>query len=218
MEPTGVPNLFRRGGDLFTKNADPGQRLHGEEIVREDSQEYRKWDPWRSKLAAYLLNRDQPLILPSLRRVLYLGAAHGTTASHLADLSPDGAIFVVEKSPVNFVPLLTLARRRRNLNPILGDAQLPERYQAEVGEVDFLYQDVAQRDQAAIFVENAEALLAPSGEGLLMLKTLSVTQRRPPALVLGSTKRDLAHAGLSVRESVELGPFARQHFALRVRR
>ena len=146
--------------------------------------------------------------------MLYLGGAHGTTASHLSDLWPDAEIFVVEKSPTSFAPLLALARRRTNLLPLLTDAQLPERYRADVGLVDLLYQDVAQRHQASIFVENARACLAPGGSGVLMLKVRSVTQRRPGPVVVREARAELQRAGLAVRAEVALAPFSREHVAL----
>ena len=146
--------------------------------------------------------------------MLYLGAAHGTTASHMSDLWPDADIFVVEKSVTSFAPLLALARRRSNLLPLLTDAQLPERYQADVGLVDLLYQDVAQRNQAAIFVENARACLADHGVGILMLKVRSVTQRRSGPAVVREARAELQRGGLTVRGEVGLAPFSKEHVAL----
>jgi fibrillarin-like pre-rRNA processing protein len=123
---------------------------------------------------------------------------------------------VVEKSPTSFAPLLSVARRRTNLLPLLADAQLPERYQADVGSVDFLYQDVAQRNQAQIFLENARACLAPGGRGILMLKVRSVTQRRPSAAIVREAREALVHGGLTVRSETPLNPFSREHVALTV--
>ncbi len=218
MEATRWPGVYRDGRELYTRNAVPGAKVYGEALRTVDGTEYRTWDPWRSKLAA-LLTKDAPadLLVPP-RSVLYLGGAHGTTASHLSDLWPDAAIFVVEKSPSAFAPLLALARRRSNLLPILGDAQLPERYRADTGEVDLLYQDVAQRDQVRIFGENAEACLAPDGRGLLMLKVRSVTQRRPAGQVVRESRAALVRSGLKVGGEWALEPFAREHVALSVRR
>ena len=48
-------NLRREGRELFTRNARPGQGVYGEERRFLDGAEFRRWDPWRSKLAAYLL-------------------------------------------------------------------------------------------------------------------------------------------------------------------
>jgi len=164
MEPAGLPGVFRHGRDLFTRNAEPGRRVYGEDLRIEAGVEYRQWDPFRSKLAAWLLKSPGVRIDHPPAVVLYLGGAHGTAVSHLSDAWPESEIFVVEKSPLSFAPLLELAKRRENLLPILADAQLPERYAADVGDADFVYQDVAQRNQAAIFSENAAAVLADGGQ------------------------------------------------------
>jgi fibrillarin-like pre-rRNA processing protein len=218
LEPTHWPDVWREGRDLYTRNLEPGVKVYGEALRTSDGVEYRRWDPWRSKLAAALVNGAPADLLGRPRAVLYLGGAHGTTASHLSDLWPNSPIYVVEKSPASFAPLLALARRRENLLPLLADAQLPERYRADVGEVDLLYQDVAQRDQARIFTENAEACLAEPGLGLLMLKVRSVTQRRPATAIVRESRAALGRAGLTVTDEIPLGPFAREHVALRVRR
>lgn len=214
MDPTGWTGVYREGRDLFTRNAAPGERTYGEELRTSGGVEYRLWDPFRSKLAALLLKGGPTDLWGDVRSVLYLGAAHGTTASHMSDLWPEADIFVVEKSVTSFAPLLALARRRSNLLPLLADAQLPERYQSDVGLVDLLYQDVAQRNQAAIFVENARACLAPRGVGILMLKVRSVTQRRPGPTVVREARAALQGGGLRVRGEVGLTPFSKEHVAL----
>jgi fibrillarin-like pre-rRNA processing protein len=214
VEPTDWPGVFRIGRDLYTRNAVPGESVYGEELRSESGTEFRLWDPWRSKLAAYLSKAPQVPLFEGVRTVLYLGAAHGTTVSHLSDALPDATIFAVEKSPPVFAPLLALARRRSNILPILADAQLPERYAADVGPVDLLYQDVAQRDQTRIFRENASTCRARSG--LLLLKIRSVTQRLPPGEVARGARRELVAAGHTVGAGVDLGPFSREHVALPV--
>jgi fibrillarin-like pre-rRNA processing protein len=214
VEDTEFAGVRRSGRDLFTPNLVPGHRVYGEELRTEGGIEYRQWDPFRSKLAAYLLKGAVGAPWRGARSVLYLGGSHGTTVSHLSDLLPDAEIFVVEKSPVSFAPLLALSHQRRNLYPILGDAQLPERYAADIGEVDFLYQDVAQRAQAAIFAENADACLAPTGSGLLMLKVRSVTQSRPARAVVEEAKAELTRRHRPVRTNVDLAPYSRDHVAL----
>ncbi len=214
METTSWPAVFREGRELYTRNRVPGERVYGEELRVSDGVEYRQWDPFRSKLAALLSKGAPSDIWGEVRSALYLGAAHGTTASHLSDLWPDGLIFAVEKSATSFARLLALARRRTNLLPLLSDAQLPERYRADVGLVDLLYQDVAQRNQAAIFVENARACLAPGGSGILMLKVRSVTQRRPGPVVVREARAELQRGGLVVRAELPLAPFSREHVGL----
>lgn len=218
MESSRWPGVYREGRDLYTVNAEPGVKVRGEPLKVVSGVEYRLWDPFRSKLAAFLSNGAPDDLLEPPRKTLYLGAAHGTTSSYLSDLWPDSELYVVEKSPTSFVPLLALARRRMNLYPLLSDARLPERYRAEVGEADFLYQDLAQRDQAEIFRENAAACLAKDGRGILMLKVRSVTQRRPAPVVIREARRILESAGLSVVFEAPLAPFSRDHAALAVRR
>ena len=218
MEPTSARGVFREGRDLYTVNATPGVRVYGETLRTVGGVEYRQWDPFRSKLAAWLLRGAPGDLLNGVRSALYLGGAHGTTVSHLSDLWPEATIFVVEKSPTSFPRLLALARRRANLLPILADAQLPERYRADVGTVDLLYQDVAQRNQTQIFIENARACLAPGSAALLMLKVRSVTQRGPSAAIVRAAREAIRREGWSVRSETELVPFSREHVALRIHR
>jgi fibrillarin-like pre-rRNA processing protein len=217
VESTDWPGVYRAGRDLYTRNATPGHRVYGEDLRTEGATEYRRWDPFRSKLAAFLLKGAPPRLFDDVASLLYLGGAHGTTVSHLSDLLPAARLFVIEKSPTSFAPLLALAKRRTNILPILGDAQLPERYAADVGLVDFLYQDVAQRTQPEIFLENARACLGTEGRGLLMLKVRSVTQRRPPPVVVREATSTLTRGGLQVERSAELAPFSREHVALALR-
>lgn len=218
MDATRWPGVFRESKELYTRNGDPGHRVYGETLRTVGSDEYRHWDPFRSKLAGLLWKGAPDDLLAPVPSALYLGGAHGTTVSHLSDLWPEASIYVVEKSPTSFAPLLALARRRANLLPILADAQLPERYRADLGEVEFLYQDVAQRDQARIFVDNAEACLAARARGILMLKVRSVTQRRPSAMVVREARAELGRGGFRVAAEVSLAPFARDHVALVVER
>jgi len=217
VKPAPWERVYREGRDLYTVNRDPGTKVYGEALSTVDGVEYRAWDPFRSKLAAFLLKGAPADVLGRPpRTVLYLGAAHGTTVSHLSDLWPEATLFAIEKSPTSFARLLALARQRHGLVPILADAQLPERYQADVGAVELLYQDIAQRNQAGIFVENARACLSPRGRGILMLKVRSVTQQRPTATVVREARSALSAARLAVAYETALTPFSREHAALAV--
>jgi fibrillarin-like pre-rRNA processing protein len=214
VKPAPWERVYRDGRDLYTVNRTPGTKVYGEALSTIDGVEYRAWDPFRSKLAAFLLKGAPADVLGRPRTVLYLGAAHGTTVSHLSDLWPEATLFAIEKSPTSFARLLALARQRPGLVPILADAQLPERYQADVGAVDLLYQDIAQRNQAGIFVENARACLSPEGRGVLMLKIRSVTQQRPTATVVREARAALSAAHLTLAYEMALTPFSREHVAL----
>ncbi|MGA7924079.1 MAG: fibrillarin-like rRNA/tRNA 2'-O-methyltransferase [Thermoplasmata archaeon] len=214
MRPTTWPNVLRDGRNVYTRNADIGHRVYGEDLKLVDGVEYRTWDPWRSKLAALLVREASFPSLPDpVESVLYLGAAHGTTVSHVADLFPKATVYAVEKSPVAFGQLLVLAHRRSNVLPILADAQLPERYAADVGRVDLLYQDIAQRAQTTILLENATTFLNPRGCLVFMLKVRSVTQTRTPRAITQTAQRELTEAGYRVLRTADLSPFARDHVA-----
>jgi fibrillarin-like rRNA methylase len=173
----------------------------------------RSFEPARSKLAAAVARGwSGPLPRPG-ERWLYLGAASGTTASHVADLlGPRGRLYAVERSPRPFSRLLSLAERWPNLLPVLADAREPERYAGPVPIVDGLYADIAQPDQVAIVLANVAVFLREeSGVALVALKTSSLGRDRSAA-----SHRDEAEAGLEgaldLERSLRLAPFYRSHF------
>ena len=48
--------------------------------------EYRVWNPFRSKLAAAIVGGVDKIHIKPGSKVLYLGAASGTTVSHVSDI------------------------------------------------------------------------------------------------------------------------------------
>lgn len=205
---------------MLTKNAKPGTRVYGERLIPHKDGELRAWNPRRSKLAALLLATDRtPFPLKGHERVLYLGAASGTTVSHLADILADGRVVAVEKSPRSFRDLMNLARSRDNVDPVLSDARDPDPLIAlSGGPVDLLYQDVAQRDQDTIFTKNAKRFLRPGGHGLIMVKSRSVSVSREPQEVYDSVSAHLESEGFHVSARVPLEPWEKDHAAIIVRR
>src|SRR5512136_2211904 len=167
----------------------------------------RVWDPYRSKLSALYHAGSGVDLLPGMR-VLYLGAANGTTVSHVADYTE--VVYAVEFAPRPMQDLIEVARRRRNVIPIMADAARPETYASLVEPVDLVYQDVAQPDQAAIAIRNG-VFLKPGGYLIRMLKTRSVDVRKDPALVFDETIAALKGAGFTVQESVWLAPYHQDH-------
>jgi fibrillarin-like pre-rRNA processing protein len=170
----------------------------------------RVWDPFRSKLAALCYTGTGVELTPEML-VLYLGAANGTTVSHVADYTE--VVYAVEFAPRPMQDLLEVARRRENIVPIMADATRPEQYAPLVEAVDLLYQDVAQPDQAAIAIRNS-VFLKHGGHMILMLKTRSVDVRKEPELVFRETLDALATAGLAATESVWLEPYHHDHAAI----
>jgi rRNA 2'-O-methyltransferase fibrillarin len=65
---------------FFIKNYLKKQGENGEKI------EYRVWNPFRSKLGAAILGGVDQIHIKPGAKVLYLGAASGTTVSHVSDI------------------------------------------------------------------------------------------------------------------------------------
>jgi fibrillarin-like pre-rRNA processing protein len=170
----------------------------------------RVWEPYRSKLAA-LYHVGKGVELKPSMRVLYLGAANGTTVSHVADYAE--VVYAVEFAPRPMQDLIEVARRRRNVIPIMADATRPEIYAPLVEVVDLVYQDVAQPDQATIAIRNC-MFLKPGGFLILILKTRSVDVRKDPGLVFDETIAALQEAGFTIQESVWLAPYHQDHAAI----
>lgn len=173
-------------------------------------QGYRIWDPYRSKLAA-LAYTGKGIELEPAMKVLYLGAANGTTVSHVADYVE--CVYAVEFAPRPMQDLLMVARKRKNIIPVMADAARPESYLPLVENVDLLYQDVAQADQATIALRNT-LFLRDGGMIVIMLKTRSVDVRKEPGEVLNDTIDILSGSGMDVVSSTWLTPYHPDHAAL----
>ncbi|NMA09402.1 MAG: fibrillarin-like rRNA/tRNA 2'-O-methyltransferase [Methanomicrobiales archaeon] len=170
---------------------------------------YRVWDPYRSKLAALYTLGGGVELTPEIR-VLYLGAANGTTVSHVADYVE--TVYAVEFAPRPMQDLLEVARRRRNIVPIMADAGRPDEYAPFMEGVDLVYQDVAQPNQVEIAMKNI-AFLKPGGHLVLMLKTRSVDVRQDPAEVLAGARAGLERH-LDVADVRWLDPYHHDHAAI----
>ncbi|HYK92873.1 MAG TPA: fibrillarin-like rRNA/tRNA 2'-O-methyltransferase [Thermoplasmata archaeon] len=217
----GHPRLFRSTEDgrptYWTPGLGDPPEVYGERVVHREAGALRRWDPTRSKLGAALARGyDGPTPGPD-EFWLYLGAATGTTASHVADLvGPRGAVFAVEKSLRSFSRLLRLADRYPNLLPLLADARECREYLPLVPPVDGLYADLAQPDQVAIVIENSQWFVKPGGLILLALKTASMGRLRTPRAHLDSALTELDPLG-RVEESIALEPFHKRHYLVSVR-
>jgi len=211
-----LPGVYLSEADgqkrLATKSADPVP-VYGERIL----DGYRLWDPFRSKLAALLLKGiGGGLRLNRETSVLYLGAATGTTVSHIGDIISGGLVYAVEFSPRAMRDLLRLCERRENIVPILANAAQPEEYCGLVEPVDLVYQDVAQRNQAEIASLNCARYLKPGGDLILMMKTRSIDVTASPESVYSSEIKNLR--GLDLLGAVDLLPFHQDHWAVWARR
>ena len=76
----------RRDILLLTKSLLKGHRVYGEDLIREGEDEFRAWNPERSKLGAALQKEVSQIGIKENDYVLYLGASTGTTVSHVSDI------------------------------------------------------------------------------------------------------------------------------------
>ena len=202
---------------LATKNLVPGHTVYDEKLVRYQGAEYRVWSPYRSKLAAAIMNGLKEVPIKEGSRILYLGIASGTTASHMSDIiGPRGIIYGIEFAPRPLRDLVKVAEKRKNIIPLLKDARLPQEY-AYIGEsVDVLYADLAQPFQAEIFIKNAKMFLKRGGAGLIAIKARSIDVTRPPEEIFEEQKKILEEGGFEVVEGIRLDPYARDHVMFRM--
>jgi len=195
---------------LCTKNLVKGNKVYGEQIIYSDSIEYRVWDPFRSKLAASIINGL--MIMPIKRGVsiLYLGASTGTTVSHISDIiDKEGVIFAVESSVRVARELLeNVAKQRENIIPIIEDAR-KGLYYSIFGRVDIIYCDIAQPDQTEIAIMNCKNYLKHGGYLMLVIKSRSIDVTKKPKEVIDEEIAKLKE--FSVLEVINLEPFDKDH-------
>jgi fibrillarin-like pre-rRNA processing protein len=213
---TSCPNVVNEGGALYSKNLVPGTAVYGERLGAIDGVEYRLWDPKRSKLAAYFLLSGKGGDFKEEDVVLYLGASTGTTVSHVSDIVDKGQVYAVEISKRTFRELIKNCAPRKNILPMLGDARDEDLMAGILTKADYLYSDVAQRDQVQIFVSNFNRYRCRSG--MLMLKCRSVDVSADPSVVAKESLAAIRNRGLKCDEPLNLGDFEKDHYAIFIQR
>ncbi len=205
------PGVAEIDGMLATVNLVPGERVYDEKLVESGGVELRLWNPNRSKLSAAILNGLETLPIKPGVTVLYLGAASGTTASHVSDIvGEDGLVLSVEHSKKPMENLFNLSLRRENMIPLFYDANHPLRYAALMEKVDVVYQDVAQKNQAEILLKNAELYLKDGGYILLAIKAKSIdSTRKTEDVIAGEIAR--LKTSFKILEVIDLEPFEKDH-------
>jgi len=201
---------------LATKNLDPGVSVYGEKRVtveEEDTKtEYRIWNPFRSKIASALVAGVEEIHIAPGARLLYLGAAAGTTVSHCSDIvGPTGIVYAVEFAPRPGRDLINMAKKRTNIIPIVEDARYPLKYRMLVGMVDVIFADVAQPDQARIVGHNAQFYLKNGGHFVISIKANCIDSTIAAEAVFASEIKKLQEMGFKPKEYVTLEPFERDH-------
>jgi fibrillarin-like pre-rRNA processing protein len=198
---------------LATLNLAQGHSVYGERLFKYQGSEYRVWDPYRSKLAAAILNGLDLIPIRGSHKVLYLGAASGTTPSHVSDIvGNEGHVFCVEFAARSMRELVEkVAAYRSNISPILSDARLPEHYAMLVSQVDDIYCDVAQPEQARILADNADRFLRLDGWIMLAVKAQSIDVTKDPSEVYKQEVETLGSRGFQIMRLVHLEPYDKAH-------
>lgn len=235
VEPHRHEGIFiARGKEdlLVTLNMVPGESVYGEKRIAIDDEgntkavnnlsgansssvpkiEYRVWNAFRSKLAASIVNGVNSVYIKPGAKVLYLGAASGTTVSHVSDIvGPAGVVYAVEYSERSGRDLVNMAKKRPNIIPIIEDARKPYKYRMVTSMVDVIFSDVAQPDQARIIIINAQHYLKNGGGFVFSIKANCIDSTAEPAAVFAAQIQELRQNGFKVKEQVTLEPYERDH-------
>ena len=212
----GIFEVIKDKKQLATRNLDIGKVVYGEKLIAVEGVEYRTWDPRRSKLGAMVLKKFN-VSLKENSKVLYLGAASGTTVSHVSDILSEGAVYAVEFAPRSMRDLIGLASRRKNVYPILADAGRPDSYAHIVEPVDLIFQDVAQPNQAEIASRNAARFLKSDGFLLLSIKARSIDTVADPKEVFKEEVKKLEKAfepKFEILNAKDLMPYHEDHLGV----
>ncbi|KAI0263406.1 Fibrillarin-domain-containing protein [Gloeopeniophorella convolvens] len=203
---------------LVTKNLVPGESVYGEKRISVEGGpdgtkiEYRVWNPFRSKLAAGVLGGMDKIYICPGAKVLYLGAASGTSVSHVADIvGPEGVVYAVEFSPRSGRDLINMAKKRTNVIPIVEDARFPQKYRMLLSSVDVIFADVAQPDQARIVAHNAHQFLKTGGHAVISIKANCIDSTAPADAVFTREINALRAEMFKPIEQITLEPYERDH-------
>jgi fibrillarin-like pre-rRNA processing protein len=207
----GVYEIDKGRKKILTKNLTPKKTFFDEATYKEGREEYRLWDPSRSKLAAAIMKDVSQIGIKPKDVVLYLGASHGYTPSFLSDIvGEDGIIFALDFAPRVVRDLVMLAEKRKNIVPILADCKKPQTYVDRVILADVVYQDIAQKNQVEIFLKNCNMYLKKDGFALLCVKARSVDVTKKPAEIFNKVRTQLEDKIIIV-DYRKLDPFEKDH-------
>ena len=197
---------------LATQNLVPGNQVYNEKLVQHKGSEYRIWNPFRSKLAAAIMNDLKNFPFNQKSDVLYLGVSTGTTISHISDIvNQGGTIFGIEHaSRVARDFLDRVATHRKNIVPIIQDARRPEEFFSVYKKVDIVYVDIAQPDQTNIAIENCRLYLKSGGYLFLVIKTRSIDVTKDPKKVIKNEIKKLESL-FEIKQTIDLQPYDKDH-------
>jgi fibrillarin-like pre-rRNA processing protein len=205
--------IFLVGSKIATKNLTPGIKVYGEELVKEGNLEYRVWDIFRSKPAAAIKKGIKNFPIEKGNKILYLGIASGTTASHFSDIvGQEGIIYGIDIAERVLKDLMKVAEDRGNILPILSDSRIPENYANNILEkVDVVYCDVADPDEVELFIRNCKMFLKENGYGMIAIKSQSIDVTKNPKIIYKESRKKMEEEGFEILDFVELDPYDKAH-------
>jgi len=216
MKELSISGVYRYKNKLYTENPDycKGQKVYDEIILKSNKKEFRSWNPYKSKLSAAIHKGLKNINISDGSDILYLGAATGTTISHISDINKAGYIYAIEKSPFALKKLLDLCKKRKNIIPIMSDANHPEKYISMVPKVDLIYQDISQRNQEEIFLKNVKKYLKNKGQGIIMVKARSIDVSSDPKKIYSMIVEKLKLNKINVINMIDISSFEKDHAAI----
>lgn len=210
---TVFPGVWEKDTHIFTKNLIPGDRTFCKKPITVKGEEFREWNPNRSKPAAAIANGLKEFPVKEGSKILYLGVASGQTATFLSDIiGKNGIIYGIEFSQRCVRDLNQVAEKRGNIVPVLGDARKPEEY-GWIEKVDIILEDVASDDQSPIMVRNAGRFLEPDGFAMIAIKARSINVVKDPREIYRQEIEKLKKH-FKILDKVVLDPYEKDHMFL----
>jgi fibrillarin-like pre-rRNA processing protein len=80
-----------------------------------------------------------------------------------------------------------------------------------VETVDFLYQDISQRNQVEIFLKNMNTYRVSNA--IIMTKTRSIDVSSPPSKVIETVKNEIGRH-YDIQQILKLNPYKKDHSAI----
>jgi len=203
--------IYFDGKRIYTKNLVKGNKVYGEKLISFQGTEFREWNPFRSKLGAGIRKRI-PCPIKEGNNILYLGAAEGTTISHISDIIGEkGMVIGIDISARVMHKLVELSEKRKNLIPYLEDANNTEETSKELTGIkfDFMFQDISQKNQTEIFLNNARTFLEKGKPAMISIKARSISQKNSKQIL--QEEKNKLEKEFKILQYTFLEPFQKEH-------
>ena len=153
---------------LTTKNLVKGFKFKNEKLIYRDQNELRLWKPYRSKLAAGIINGLEIIPLSEDSRILYFGIKNGITLNHMSDIvGQNGKIFAISEQ-IDY-SLKNLSKIKENI--ILLEQDKSKNFERLITEkVDLLFVDLPETNFSEIII-NFKKFLHDSGFLIFIFRT-----------------------------------------------